>query len=56
MIELLLCLQSVNEYGYNIFLLSQGYQFDLFFDFWLKLNVKKDSFMCMLYISYFTKD
>ena len=60
MMELSLCLQSVNEYGYNIFSLSQGHQFDLFLDFWpwfLHIQMsKRNFFMYILFISHFLKD
>ena len=52
-----LCLQYGNEYGYNIVSLSQGTSLILTFGkSFIYLNVKMDSFMCMLYFSYFTKD
>ena len=57
--ELTLCLQSVSEYAYNIFSLSQLHQFDLFLDCWpqfLHIQMsKRNFFMRTLYISDFTR-
>ena len=60
MMELSLCLQSVDEYGYNIFSFSQGPQFDLFLDFWpqfLHIQMSKRNFlMYMLFFPIYSKN